>query len=168
MSGVCSHHFLLSIRGSDKVITFSKYKKPIDTETNEKGCTLVVGKALNRDGYAVIWIDGIYHLAHRVSYEQSYGKISEGLVVRHKCDNPRCVNPSHLELGTHKDNALDRVKRDRSAKGIDNGRSKLTEDDVLFIRSDNGLNNSQLARMFNVDRKSIRCVKEYKTWTHVS
>ncbi len=49
--------------------------------------------------------------AHRIAYEQSYGEIPAGLIVRHRCDNPRCVRPDHLELGTTKDNVRDLYER---------------------------------------------------------
>ena len=51
--------------------------------------------------------------AHRVSYEMANGPIPDGLIIRHKCDNPNCVNPKHLESGTQKDNMLDASFRGR-------------------------------------------------------
>lgn len=54
--------------------------------------------------------------AHRVSWEMANGPIPDGLIVRHKCDNPNCVNPSHLEVGTQKDNMQDASKRSRLNK----------------------------------------------------
>jgi hypothetical protein len=74
-------------------------------------------KATNRDGYGVFSYrrNGyvINRIAHRKIYEECYGSIPEGLVVRHKCDNPPCVNPNHLELGTTRQNNEDRVRRGR-------------------------------------------------------
>ncbi|APD19630.1 endonuclease [Pectobacterium phage PP74] len=98
--------------------------------------------------------------AHRVSYREFHGEIPEGLVVRHKCDNPCCCNPEHLEVGTHKDNMQDCKKRGRMVMppvhiGEANHKTKLTESDVEFIlKSDKTL--KELAEMFGVTPQAIR------------
>ncbi len=76
---------------------------------------------LNVDGYANLKIDGIAQGAHRFSYTIHKGEIPAGMCVRHQCDNPKCVNPAHLEVGTIAQNNQDRVDRNRSASGDRNG-----------------------------------------------
>ena len=84
------------------------------TEKLEDGC-LVWTKCLNTDGYPRALIDGNANAkVHRLVYELHSGKSVVGKVVRHKCDNPRCINPEHLEEGTTKQNVQDRVVRDRT------------------------------------------------------
>lgn len=68
------------------------------------------------------------------SYELHNGPIPAGLQILHNCDNPPCVNPAHLFLGTHQDNMDDKRKRGRQAKGEKNGWAKLTEEQVTEIR----------------------------------
>ena len=112
--------------------------------------------------------------AHRVSWElANKTQVPEGLVVRHKCDNRRCVNPNHLETGTHKDNAQDRVQRGRSAdfSGEKNPRAKLSEEHVNEIRhkwfTHSVVNKAQLAREYNVHPTLIYDVINYRSWTHI-
>lgn len=64
-------------------------------------------------GYGQIRMSGKYLYAHRVAYELFKGPITDGLLVCHKCDNPRCVNPEHLFLGTHRDNVVDSINKGR-------------------------------------------------------
>lgn len=108
--------------------------------------------------------------SHRVSWELHNGKIPKGMFILHKCDVRACVNPSHLFLGTHKDNNDDKIKKGRQAKGEATNTAKLTDAKVIKIRSmyaDGVMNKYQLAEMFKVDPRSIWNVIHHKTWNHV-
>lgn len=149
------------------MITLNKNARPIETETNSHGCVLLINRYKNEYGYVVVHLSDKKYYAHRLSYEQNIGKIPSDMIVRHKCDNPSCINPKHLELGTHSDNVQDRVNRNRSAKGEHNGRAKLTEQDVYYIKYESNLRNCELAKMFSVDAKTIRSIKQNKIWKHI-
>lgn len=118
-------------------------------------------------GYGSFSVGPRYFSAHRFSYEYFHGRIPEGLVVRHRCDNPLCVNPWHLETGTHHDNVLDRVIRGRTSKGTANGRAKLTEEQVLDIFYDDRLPR-KIAEHYGVDHTTVRNIKTGKNWTHLT
>lgn len=150
------------------MIDLPNARKPIEIDINEKGCMLLINRHITRDGHVRIAINGKLTTAHRLSYEQNIGDIPEGMVVRHNCDNPSCINPEHLELGTHQDNVQDRVDRERSAIGTNNGRAKLTEEQVYFIRFESNLKHSELSKMFSVDSKVIRNIRNFKTWKHIT
>lgn len=128
--------------------------------------------------------------AHRVAYELANGPIPKGLDVLHRCDNPPCVNPAHLFLGTHLDNMRDMAAKGRSgpknhpermprgdrhglrlhphraARGERVGGAKLTEDQVRHVLT-SPLSQRQLARDLGVDRRTISLIRQGKTWRHV-
>ena len=104
----------------------------------------------------------------RYVYELLHGTPPGGVVVRHKCDNPRCFNPAHLVDGTHADNVRDRVERGRSARGEKHGRAKLTRSKVKKILSDTETSICDLARRFGVTPKAIRLIKQRINWKHVT
>lgn len=88
--------------------------KPITTETNEKGCHLVVSHKLNHDGYFRRNYQGRAIMWHRKVYEDIHGTIPEGFEVDHKCRNRSCINPEHLQILTNKEH---RVKTNKERYG---------------------------------------------------
>ena len=117
--------------------------------------------------------------AHRLSLMYRGITIPKGYVVMHKCDNPSCVNPEHLQVGTIQENNLDKLTKNRQSKpkGMRNSRSKLTDDQVREIKSraivghrsgyNNGSNLKQLAEEFNVSIETIRLIANTQTWSHI-
>lgn len=138
----------------------------INFDVHSNGCFICTSHYKNSDGYPNAKIRGKTRIISRFIFEECFGEIPEGMVVRHKCDNPSCINPEHLELGTHKQNVNDRVQRNRSAHGESHGRAKLTEKDVVSIRNSR-LPIIELSKKYSVDPKTIRLVKERKIWKHV-
>ena len=106
--------------------------------------------------------------AHRFSYKLHNGEIPKGLSVLHSCDNPSCVNPEHLFLGTHRDNMKDRYNKNRQAKGESNGNSKLTEKDVLEIKRLKGVMTlKEIGKIYSVDLSVIGNIFNNKIWKHI-
>jgi hypothetical protein len=109
-------------------------------------------------------------LAHRGVWEATHAPIPEGLCVCHHCDNPACVNPEHLFLGTHTDNMRDMSKKGRSGapRGERHGGAKLTEHDVSIIKMLLGLGVRQhrLSTMYGVSKASISNINTGFKWAH--
>lgn len=109
-------------------------------------------------------------LAHRVSWEIHYGKIEAGILVLHRCDVRRCVNPRHLFLGTYSDNAQDRQSKGRGAdqKGENNPARKLNDDLVREIRSLRNTGNTyqRISNLTGIPRSTVVNACLY-TWKHL-
>jgi len=138
---------------------------------------------LNPTGYGQLTIDCKTHPAHRIAYELWIGPIPDGLVVRHKCKNKHCVNPEHLETGTHKENANDKIRDgtlikgdahysrltpEKMARGERHGSVKLTDDQVRDIRNRTFQTQRELAREFGVSQYAIMSIINRKTWKHIT
>jgi hypothetical protein len=131
----------------------------------------------DQDNYGLVRIDGSCLKAHRVSWQLTYGLIPKGLFCCHHCDNPSCINPGHLFLGTNQDNMTDMSLKGRSTKGqcfirgCEHGRHKLTEEQVLEIRKlhslESHLSQAKLAVMFGVAATTINDIVSHRKWKHI-
>lgn len=104
--------------------------------------------------------------AHRLSYTLSNGPIPDGMVVRHTCDVPICVNPDHLLVGTQKDNCADKMQRLRHAHGEAVWCAILTEEDVRDIRASDSTS-TELARKYGMSSSGIWSARSGATWGHI-
>ena len=119
---------------------------------------------------------GKSYRAHRYAYQEMVGAIPKDMLVCHHCDNPLCVNPDHLFLGTAQDNASDMVSKNRQAKGTDINNAVLTAAKVKRIRRmyakryKNGkrkYTQQQIAERVGCSRRNVSSVVNYKIWSHV-
>lgn len=117
-------------------------------------------------GYGQFKVFGKMILTHRFSYELHYGAIPAEMLVCHRCDNPVCVRPDHLFLGTHIDNMNDREQKGRSTFGVKNGNAKLTEEKVKEIRVLN-LSRGEIAERYGVSQVQIGRIRSGKQWKHI-
>lgn len=128
-------------------------------------CWLWKGKH-NDLGYGELCVAGKRIKAHRFAYQISRGSIPDGIVVCHSCDNPPCVNPAHLWLGTHADNRRDALQKGRIKETL----PKLTETQVLAIRkhlADRTKTQRHLADEYGVSKAAVHQIQYRKTWKSV-
>ncbi len=134
-------------------------------------------KRQTRYPYGLVWDGSRWLRAHRVAYELTHGPIPHGLNVCHHCDNPPCVRPDHLFVGTQADNLADARRkghhfspfRGRNQTGSANGYARLTEADIPIIRTlaAEGMRQKDIAARFGVHRATVSYALSGKTWTHV-
>jgi hypothetical protein len=131
-----------------------------------EGCWLWEA-CVNSWGYGQFKLNGKQKQAQRVSWMLNFGPIPEGMEVLHKCDNPPCVRPDHLFLGSQDDNMKDKNYKNRQAFGERQGSAKLTEDQIRLIRVSNK-SSITLGLEYNVSESTIVRIKSRKTWRHVA
>lgn len=127
----------------------------------------------DKRGYGRLNIGNVPHLAHRTSWEVHKGPIPTGGHILHKCDNPACVRPSHLFLGSHADNMADKMQKGRhrygTSHGEKHGRAKLTEPQVLTILRDRkDATTYALAKEFGVSQATMWAIRHRRTWKHLN
>ena len=133
---------------------------------------------ISKDGYGRFRFGKSKARAHRVSYLIYKGNIPPGMLIMHSCDNPKCVNPEHLSIGTTKDNTDDMynkgrgpdfcaaVKSRRSYKGENHPIAKLSETQAKIIIKDTRTH-SVIAKDYGVTRATISHLKRGLTWLHL-
>lgn len=117
-------------------------------------------------GYGQIVIERRRVYVHRIAYEAAHGPIPAGYVVLHSCDNPPCVNPAHLSIGTQADNVRDAIDKGHY-RGARNGQAKLTADQAAYIRRSTA-RGVDLARRFGVHDSTISNIRTGKRWAEAA
>lgn len=174
--GLCLGHYKRFNRYGDPLAGgISHHKNPDDAfkertcENDLTGCIEWTGSSDAR-GYGQMRINRKAVKAHRYAWERINGPIENGLLIRHKCDNPKCVNINHLELGTHKDNVDDMDKRGRRVnnqpKGSDCHASKISESDVRKIIVD-PRRQVDIAQDYGISQAVVSKIKLRQAWRHV-
>lgn len=192
--GLCGKHYQRLMNNGDPNIKRSLKGESAEYRfwsrvTKTEACWIWNGPK-TRDGYGrLMYQDKTTVRAHRLSYLLNVGPIAEGMCVLHRCDNPSCVNPGHLYVGTHHDNASDRdirgrgnipsrsganhwMKREpeRVARGESFSRSSITDEAVRMVRSRyacGDVTQKALADEFGITRKNLHLILRMKTWKHV-
>jgi hypothetical protein len=159
-SGSCANHHRQAIARATRTVL--PLEERFWTKVDKTGECWLWTAALHDDGYGMFGISGRSRYAHRLSFEFTHGAIPDGMQVLHHCDNPPCVNPAHLYLGTRADNMHDMVVRGRFA-------SKVTADQVRVIRARaaNGERRKQLAMDYSISEAQVKWIVKRKGWLHI-
>lgn len=163
-----------------KMTTIERFESKFVPEPNS-GCWLWSAMA-DRDGYGRFHADGKMVGAHRFSFEVYVGPIPGDLHVLHRCDEPSCVNPAHLFLGTNADNVADRDAKGRQAigdrnasrlyperrpRGEGHANAKLTSAQAAAIHAAQGETGKSVAARLGVSETLVSRVRRGKAWTHI-
>jgi len=138
-----------------------------NTSIRESGCW-EWGGAKSMKGYGRIQFEGRHWATHRLVAHIKIADVSEDAVVCHRCDNPCCLNPDHLFIGTQKQNVDDRDQKGRrnQARGERQGSAKLTAEEVLAIRLD-PRKPRVVAEAFGISHAHVGNIKANRAWKHV-
>jgi hypothetical protein len=128
----------------------------------------------NKQGYGIIKIKGIDFGVHRLSWTLHNGRSPRKLLVCHHCDNPSCINPEHLFVGTYKDNSQDMVSKNRQhrwngqRRGIKNPFARLNPNKVEKIREllSQKLSHRKIGKLFGIGHRTVTDIALKRTWSY--
>lgn len=144
-----------------------RFWEKVDIDLN--GCWTWTGQKAKNKGkfdYGYLAIRGMPTLAHRISWSIHFGEPASGLCVLHKCDNPSCVRPDHLFLGSMKDNMRDRDIKGRGSRGEKHHWTKLDRVKVMKIREmySSGKGSTTIGKEMGLDAATVCHVVKRRTW----
>ena len=129
----------------------------------ESGCWLWTAQ-VNAKGYGKLRNDDGTTMAHRISYQLHTGDIPKDMMVLHDCDNPTCVNPEHLHLGTNADNIIEMYQRNR----FPNQKLTVALARDIYARVKSGVKQLDIANEFNIDFRTVSDIATGKRWSHAT
>jgi hypothetical protein len=143
--------------------------KQIEWVENENGCYICTSHSRSQKGYPFYsWDKKSGHMS-RFIWEQLHGDISKEMHVCHKCDNPSCINPKHLFLGTNNDNVQDKMKKGRhknnTPKGEGHWWAKITKDIANNIFNEIGTQ-KEISQKYGVSQSTVSEIKSGKRWVY--
>ena len=148
-------------------LTEKQKKRFWDKVDKTDSCWLWTGN-MNQYRYGQVRINDKLYKSHRISWFLAGNTIPDGHVVRHKCRSKNCVNPDHLETGTHaENNGIDRVRDGTDNRGEKSRNAKLTEEQVLEIRKRATETHQRLAEEYGVARTTISYIITRRRWKHI-
>lgn len=164
------HNDPAAIMNADRELSSAARLERYGWTVTASGCWNFNGPT--RNGYGQLSIRGNRSaIASRVAYEAWNGPIGEGMFVCHRCDNPTCINPAHLFLGTHEENMDDCKSKKRHAFGERQGGSILTEEQAVQVRemyATGAYTQKDLGDMFGVCQTAISATTRRVNWKYVA
>lgn len=150
-----------------------KYRTKSITYRIEGDCWICTSHAKDKDGYPQIYRNGRHWKLTRWVYNVVNGDLQEDLVILHSCDNPSCMNPTHLSQGSSLDNVTDKYEkgRDNNVRGENIGTSVLSNRDVWEIKhllKYTKMYQKEIGYLYGVTQTTIGCIKRGELWSHIS
>lgn len=140
--------------------------KKMTFEEDENGCFICTSHKKGKRGYPRMTKGPVF----RHVYEEMFGELPKGTIVRHLCDNKMCINPEHLRKGTQKENIEDALRNKKFPIGSQRSYAKYNELQMYGVKillKHTGLTNTEIEKITSVDRETIYAVKNNKMWKHV-